>query len=175
MPFRLEHRGHQLVRHPGHAGTHTWSKSSGGEVFLIRVIRPPEDPPAAPTNLALATSGDALDPLLDQTHTIFADVTGYDVHYTSVLNRGALTDTAPALNNPLGNKPVAGWVALPRSGTAASQTISSLLPGTAYRVRVRAKNSVGAGDWVFGTGTTSGTAPCARHGVRPRAREPNPS
>ena len=86
-------------------------------------------------------------------------VTGYDVHYTSVLHRGVVPDTWPALDNPLGNKPVAGWVALPRSGTAASQTISSLDPGTAYRVRVRLRSGAGVSDWVFGTGTTSGTAP----------------
>ena len=128
---------------------------SPGFRIKIRVNGEPP-PPATPTNLGVTPDSGQLN--LTWTAPP-GPATGYDVHYTSVLNRGALIDTAPALDNPLGNKPVAGWVALPRSGTATSQTISSLPPGTAYRVRVRARNSAGVSDWLFGTGTTSGAAP----------------
>ncbi|OOV36721.1 hypothetical protein BO98_00680 [Candidatus Synechococcus spongiarum LMB bulk10D] len=78
-------------------------------------------------------------------------VTGYDVHYTSAAatGNGAVTNSATAS----GSDPATAWVAVTRSGTTASQTISSLSNGTTYRVRVRAKNSSVNGDWVFGTGT----------------------
>ena len=56
-------------------------------------------------------------------------------------------------------RPGNGWVALSRTGQTASQTISGLIPGTAYRVRVRARNSAGVSDWVVIEGTTSGTPP----------------
>ena len=87
-------------------------------------------------------------------------VTGYDVHYTS-LSAGYAPDTAPALDESefWRYRPSNGWVALSRSGTTALQTISGLIPGTAYRVRVRARNSAGASDWVVIKGTTSGTTP----------------
>ena len=127
-----------------------------GQQVQVRLTYMPPPPPAAPTNLGVGAGSGQLDLTWTAPSSL---VTGYDVHYTSVLHRGVVPDTWPALDNPLGNKPVAGWVPLSRSGTATSHTISSLLPGTAYRVRVRARNSAGAGDWVFGTGTTSGTAP----------------
>ena len=58
------------------------------------------------------------------------------------------------------------WVAVARGTEAspptASQTISSLTGNTLYRVRVRAKNSSGAGSWAFGTGgTTTSAVPAA--------------
>jgi len=72
-------------------------------------------------------------------------VTGYDVQYTSATT-ATVTNDATAT----GNDASAAWVAVSRCGTTATQTISSLSNGTAYRVRVRAKNSDGNGDWVFG-------------------------
>ena len=73
-------------------------------------------------------------------------ITGYDVHYTSSSTVGDDADAS-------GNDASAAWVAVSRSGTTASQTIPSLTGGTAYRVRVRAKNTHGNAAWVFGTGT----------------------
>ena len=54
-----------------------------------------------------------------------------------------------------GSDASAAWVAAVRSSTdpAALQRISDLADGTAYRLRVRAKNGEGDGAWLFGTGT----------------------
>ena len=93
-------------------------------------------------------------------------VTGYDVHYTSALKTGAsaVADDAAVQTGGVS----AGWTAVSR-GTetdppTASQTVSSLTNNTEYRVRVRAKNSDGNGDWVHGAGTpqqTDTTGPSA--------------
>ena len=104
--------------------------------------------PNAPTRLGVS-AGDAR---LDLGWTAPpGPVTGYDVHYTSApkTGRGAVADDADAS----GNDASTAWVPVARSGTAASQTISSLSNGTAYRVRVRATNSGQHGPWAFGTGT----------------------
>ena len=73
-------------------------------------------------------------------------VTGYDVHYTSN------TSVAAGAAVQAGAASV-GWKAVSRSGTTASQTISSLMNGTPYRVRVRAKNTNGDSAWVTASGT----------------------
>ena len=105
----------------------------------------PSNVPAAPTNLNVA----AANTRLELTWTAPAGtLTGYDVHYTSAAS-GSVANSAVAS----GNNPATAWVAVTRSGTTASQTISSLSNGTPYRVRVRARNSSGNGAWVFGTGT----------------------
>ena len=105
-------------------------------------------------------------------------VTGFDVHYTSVLDRGLVPDTWQALDNPPGFQyPSAGWVPLTLSRrlqdfyvpSDATYTISGLTDGTTYRVRVRARNDAGGGEWAFVTGTTSGTAPAV---VVPAPAEP---
>ena len=75
-------------------------------------------------------------------------ISGYDIHYTSAESDRVL-DSASAS----GNDASAAWVALTRSGTAVRQTISSLVNGTAYRVRVRATADGVSGEWAFGTGT----------------------
>ena len=124
-----------------------------GQKVQVRLIL--DDPPAAPTNLGVLPYADSLDIIWDKPP---GAVTGYDVHYTSA-PAGPITDTAGLLNHPIRNNPAVGWVAVSRSGTATGQTISSLVAGTAYRVRVRARNRGGGGDWAFVTGTTSGTAP----------------
>ena len=97
---------------------------------------------AAPTNLSVS-AGDAQLSLTWTAPT--GTLTGYDVHYTSA----AVSSNAVAS----GGNPATAWVAVTRSGTTASQTISSLTNRTAYRVRVRAKTSSANGAWVFGSGT----------------------
>ena len=115
-----------------------WSDAASGTTG-----RP--SPAQAPTNLVV-TAGDSK---LDLYWTASSGaVTGYDVHYTTAAAGTVSNDAAAS-----GNDPAAAWVALTRSGTTAAQTISSLSNGTAYRVRVRGKNSVGNSNWVLGTGT----------------------
>ena len=84
---------------------------------------------------------------------------GYDVHYTSAAASGMNSVANEAAAS--GTNPAMAWVALTRSGTTASQSITSLSNGTAYRVRVRAKDSCCASDWVFGSGTPSASVPAA--------------
>ena len=131
---------------------------AGGKIRVELYGPEASNPPAAPTNLRVDSRrngelGLAWSPPLGV-------VAGYDVHYTS-LSAGYAPDTRPALDKSefYRYRPGNGWVAVSRSGTSASQTISGLTPGTAYRVRVRARNSAGAGDWVVIKGTTSGTRP----------------
>ncbi len=100
--------------------------------------------PAAATNLVVAHDNRQLS--LFWTAPL-STVTGYDVHYTSAAV-GAVGNNAAAT----GSNPATAWVAVTRSGVAASQTITGLTNGTDYRVRVRAVNSVGNSAWVFGTG-----------------------
>ncbi len=124
------------------------AKNAGGAGPWLHGTGTPVPLPAAPTDLDV-TPGNAQ---LALSWTAPAGtVTGYDVHYTSAL-AGSVADGAAAS----GSNPAAAWVAVPRSETdppAASQTIPSLANGTAYRVRVRAKNVNGAGPWLHGTGT----------------------
>ena len=106
--------------------------------------------PDLPTNLGVASA----DAQLNLTWTApSGTVTGYDVHYTSGERRHVFDEAAAS-----GNNPASGWVAVNRTGTTASQTISSLTNVSRYRVRVRAKNTFGAGGWVFGAGTPTTAA-----------------
>ena len=77
------------------------------------------------------------------------------MHYTSApaTGTGMVSNTAAAS----GSNPATAWVADSRgaesSPPAVQHQITGLNNGTAYRVRVRAKNTNGAGTWAFGTGT----------------------
>ena len=108
----------------------------------------PRGVPDAPTNLDVGDGDRRL--LLTWTAPSGGTLTGYDVHYTSAAS-GTVANAAEAS----GSDASAAWVAVSRTGTTASQTISDLTNGTAYRVRVRATNANGAGDWAFGTGTAT--------------------
>ena len=136
-------------------------KAAGGTIGIELYGLEASNPPAAPTNLRVQSPNTDLDSRLALAWTPpLGVVAGYDVHYTS-LSAGYAPDTWPALDESefWRYRPSNGWVALSRSGTTALQTISGLIPGAAYRVRVRARNSAGAGGWVVGKGTTSGTTP----------------
>ena len=116
--------------------------------YTVTVTRRQAATPAVPSNLYVGPGNTKLSLIWTAPA---GTVTGYDVHYTSaaaatVANNAAVQTGAAS----------AGWKAVTRTGTTASQTISSLTNSTAYRVRVRAKNSLGAGFWVFGTGTPAG-------------------
>ena len=124
--------------------------SDADRAFQIRVNGILSGAPAAPTNLSVDTS---VAGQLGLTWTApSGTLTGYDVHYTSAAS-GTVVDNAAAT----GSDPATAWVAVTRSGTTASQTISSLSNGADYRVRVRAKSSVGNGAWAFETGRLAST------------------
>ena len=128
------------VRERGHSG-HT---NSAWTSFVTATPSVPTAP-SAPTGLTV-TPGNAQ---LSVSWTApSGTVTGYDVHYTSstTVAAGATVQTVSA---------TAGWLAVSRSGTTASQTISSLTNSTPYRVRVRATNSAGNSAWVEQRGTPS--------------------
>ncbi len=115
--------------------------------------------PRAPTHLVVGPGNAKLDLFW---RAPSGTVTGYDVHYTSALSTG---DTPVGDDDDAsGNNPATAWVAVSRTSTdtTASQSIASLTNGTAYRVRVRAKNAGGAGLWAHGTGTPAAAAPPGR-------------
>ncbi|MCY4456979.1 MAG: fibronectin type III domain-containing protein, partial [Acidimicrobiaceae bacterium] len=99
-----------------------------------------------PTNLAVSAGDEALS--LSWTASTSSGVSGYDVHYTSAASSSVPNGAAAS-----GSDASAAWVAVTRTGTTASQTISSLSNGTTYRVRVRTKSSTGRSGWVHGTGS----------------------
>ena len=117
------------------------------KTYTVTVTRQQESTatPAAPTELVVAAGHAQL--ALSWTAPS-GTLTGYDVHYTSAA-AGTVSNTAAAS----GSDASAAWVAVMRTGTTASQTISSLTNGTDYRVRLRARNSNGNSDWAFGAGT----------------------
>ena len=99
--------------------------------------------PAAPTGLMVVRD----DAQLDLSWTApSGTVTGYDVHYTSLNTVAADADAS-------GNDPSAAWVDDDHSGTDPEHEITELDNGTAYRLRVRAKNAAGNSAWLAGTGT----------------------
>ena len=117
-------------------GYGSWSASQTGTPVSV---------PDAPTSLTVSPGNARLS--LSWTAPA-GTLTGYDVQYTSAAS-GSVANSATAS----GSDPATAWVAVTRSGTTATQTISSLVNGTTYRVRVRARNSSGNGAWVFRTGT----------------------
>ena len=127
-----------------------------GALTLLAAAPVAAQTPAAPTNVYvdLARSGAFVVVWTQPTGTI----TGYDVHYTSApaTGGGSVSNTAAAS----GSDPATAWVAdtgtdsqHPLHSTRRLQRISGLIDGTTYRLRVRGKNSNGAGAWAFGSGT----------------------
>ena len=123
-------------------GTNSWQVDTGVSIG-IRVKGAVV--PTAPTGVSV-TAGDGQ---LSLTWTApSGTVSGYDVHYTSATADNVANDEAQVqtAGTPL---PASNWVAVSRSGTTASQSITSLTNSETYRVRVRAKNAAGASNWVF--------------------------
>ena len=99
---------------------------------------------AAPTGLTVTPARGGLE--LSWTAPT-GTVTGYDVHFTT-----ATASTVPNDATATGDA-ATGWQADVRTaGTSPSETIEQR-PAVLHRVRVRAKNTSGAGAWVVGTGT----------------------
>ena len=115
---------------------------------------------ARPTGLA-ATEGDGR---LDLAWTAPpGTVTGYDVHYTSLLSGRW---DAPLSS---GSDPAAGWVDGGHTGTTATHALTGLVNDRYYRVRVRAKTASGASGWAGVTGTPGGPAATGLDGHPDRA------
>ena len=116
--------------------------------------------PVAPAGAVTGLTVTAGDRQLDLSWTApSGTVAGYDVHYTSAPATG---DGAVANDADAGSDPATAWVAVSRTEAdppAATQSVTGLHDGTAYRVRVRAKKGASAGAWEFGTGTTASPAP----------------
>ncbi|MCY4442741.1 MAG: fibronectin type III domain-containing protein [Deltaproteobacteria bacterium] len=125
----------------------TWVFGSGTPVDSPPPLTAPTNPSVTPSSKTLSVSWTARP----------GTVTGFDVHYTSAptSGTGAVANDAAAQ----GNDPATAWVAVSRSGTTTSQTITNLTLGTTYRVRVRAVNANGNSAWVFGPETTVDSTP----------------
>ena len=95
-----------------------------------------DDDPGVPTGLGVS-AGDAKLSLSwtapTDTGAAGVSLSGYDIQYK----------TADATN----------WTSKTHTGTGTTSEITSLVNGTTYDVRVRAKNSSGVSEWVSGSGT----------------------
>ena len=119
---------------------------TGTQQYDVAHVLVQERVPDEPTGLTVAPGNTKLD--LSWLASAVGVVAGYDVHYTS-----ATVDNVANSVAATGTDATAAWVAVPRSGTTATQSITGLTNGRAYRVRVRATNSGGLSPWVFATGT----------------------
>ncbi len=95
--------------------------------------------PGTPTSLT-ATARNAGLSLSWRAPAVTADgaVTGYVVEYRACTATPRTCTTAPTWS---------AWIAHAHTGIGTSTTISSLINGTAYEVRVRARNSFGHSSW----------------------------
>ncbi len=107
--------------------------------------------PGAPTGLALTPGDGSLSASWTApTNTGGAAISGYDVEYK--------TDSASDVAATTANDPTTGWTDANVSVSGTTATITSLTNGTAYDVRVRAKNSAGTAPW-SATATETPAAP----------------
>ena len=85
------------------------------------------------------------------------------MHYTA--SATAASDAAA------GTDPAAGWVAVDRSeaGVRASERITGLVAGGAYRVRVRGFNDIAPGAWAFTRATAADQRPSVRFDAAARS------
>ena len=145
-----------------------------GQTYRMRV-RPTGDttpwlwtsvtlPPfAAPTNLTVTPSSRTAPPgnmtlvlgWTAPTDTGGSALTGYEVHYTA--STMAAADAAASDSGP----DTAWWAGSPVDEETTTYTIARLTPDTPYRVRVRARNTIGPSLWAAAQATTLLGAPTA--------------
>ena len=125
--------------------------TTGGRATLT--ITDNDDPPTtAPRSLAVTPGHRKLD--LTWIAPTTGTASGYDVHYTSAPSSGSgAVANDKAVQTGGSPSAAAGWVAVDRTGAAASQSITGLDNDTEYRVRVRATSGGGDGPWGYVKGT----------------------
>ncbi len=97
------------------------------------------DPPAAPTSLtATARNAGLAVSWRAPTSTVGAAVSGYVVEYRACTAAPSTCTSSPSWGS---------WTAHAHAGTGTSTTITGLANGTAYQVRVGARNIFGLGSW----------------------------
>ncbi len=97
------------------------------------------DPPSTPTSLAASARNAGLAvSWRAPTSAVGAAVSGYVVEYRACTATPSTCTSGASWG---------GWTAHAHSGTGTSTTITGLANGTAYQVRVRARNIFGLGSW----------------------------
>ena len=97
------------------------------------------DPPAAPTSLtATARNASLAVSWRAPTSSVGAAISGYVAEYRACTAALRTCTSSPSWGS---------WIAHAHSGTGTSTTIGDLANGTAYQVRVRARNIYGLGSW----------------------------
>ncbi len=110
----------------------------------LTVVGAVDDDLAPPSNLVVTAGNAKLD--LSWTATLTSHLDGYAVQHKE---SGAADRAATTANDPS-----TGWVETDLAKTATTHALTGLANGTAYDVRVRAKNSAGKTSvWITGSGT----------------------
>ena len=139
-------------------GWSPWSERRRARLLLLPALAlllgapfaasPAEAQPARPKWLRVVPDDQSLRVSWAPADGVGANVTGWDVHYTSSLS--------VAENAAVGSNVSSAWVDASHTGRAYSHYIEDLTAGTGYRVRVRAVTANGNGAWAFAGKTDEG-------------------